>query len=374
MAVNTAKRLEKVEMIKNKMRGGGEPVVTSENYVSQLTSALAWYNVNEDDKTKRKWLATYFTTNNQKQNIPLFNDMPDYEVRQLATLARLKSREQYISDEHLVWMSRKVTELIAKYDAKKAKAQAKEVDAPAVNVISIQDRIEESAHKHAAEFDAGVDEFVLTKGKTEFSAKTYLAANAVSAPVAKRIGEFFMPLASELREAIAGADEQLVEGYSNFTKRELKKFADFVDTMITDCSQQVQSAKANRAPRKRKEVPVGKQVAKMKFLNEVPELGLKCAAMTSIIGSSEVWFYNAKYRRFGVYKGIDGSTVSVKGTTIIGFDVKESKQWTLRKPEEFFKGLSMGKRALANAVKTLKTKPTVPNGRFNEETLLLGAF
>jgi hypothetical protein len=47
---------------------------------------------------------------------------------------------------------------------------------------------------------------------------------------------------------------------------------------------------------------------------------------------------------------------------------------TLRKPDEFFKGLSLGKRALNTAIKTLRTKPAVPNGRFNEETILLGAF
>ena len=46
----------------------------------------------------------------------------------------------------------------------------------------------------------------------------------------------------------------------------------------------------------------------------------------------------------------------------------------LRKPEEFFKGLSMGKRALNSAIKNLTTKPTAPNGRINEETIILGAF
>jgi hypothetical protein len=74
-----------------------------------------------------------------------------------------------------------------------------------------------------------------------------------------------------------------------------------------------------------------------------------------------------------VYK-TDGGTLSVKGTTILGFDIKESKTMTLRKPEEFFKGLAMGKRALNGAFKKLTTKPTVPNGRVNEECVLLGAF
>ena len=74
-----------------------------------------------------------------------------------------------------------------------------------------------------------------------------------------------------------------------------------------------------------------------------------------------------------MYKS-DGGTLSVKGTTILGFDVKESKTMTLRKPEDFFKDLSMGKRALNGAFKKLTTKPTVPNGRVNEECVLLGAF
>jgi hypothetical protein len=135
----------------------------------------------------------------------------------------------------------------------------------------------------------------------------------------------------------------------------------------------VQTAKANRAPRKLKPVSPTKMTAKMKFLREFAELNLKSVSPTGIIGSSEVWFYNTKYRRVGVYRAENG-TVSVKGTTIIGFDIKESKAFTLRKPEEFFKGLAMGKRALTNALKTLKTKPSQPNGRINEETIILGAF
>ena len=54
----------------------------------------------------------------------------------------------------------------------------------------------------------------------------------------------------------------------------------------------------------------------------------------------------------------------------IAYNVWES---TLQ-PEEFFKGLAMGKRALTAAFKTLKTKPATPNGRINEECIILGAF
>jgi hypothetical protein len=108
-------------------------------------------------------------------------------------------------------------------------------------------------------------------------------------------------------------------------------------------------------------------------MKEFSELKLKSCKPEDILTSTELWVYNTKYRKVTVYKA-DNGTLSVKGTTILGFDIKNSKTQMLRKPEEFFKGLSMGKRALNSAIKNLTTKPTTPNGRINEECILLGAF
>ena len=107
-------------------------------------------------------------------------------------------------------------------------------------------------------------------------------------------------------------------------------------------------------------------------MKEFAELKLKSAKPEDMIGAKEVWIYNTKYRKVQVYKSNTG--LAIKGTTLIGFDVVDSKSMTLRKPEDFFKGLSIGKRALNAAFKTLKTKPATPNGRINEECIILGAF
>lgn len=373
---NTAKRNAKAQAVL-KASKGNEPTIVPDNYKSNLSGALVWYNNNEDDKVKRSWMNAYLTQTNRKNLISLFNHAPDWEIRQLGVICRLKMRDQFLEQKEEQWIENRIEALKSISTTRQVRSIKKDQEAAdaadVVPVISIQQRMEEKAHEIAGEIEGAIDEFVINK-KSDFSTKNYLAANQVAAPIAKRIGEFYVGLQKELQETLDGSDEQLNEGYSHFTKRELKKFLEFVDQIIADCNQMVQTAKANRAPRKRKEVSPTKQVARMKFLKEVTELGLKSAPMTNIIGSSEVWFYNAKYRRIGVYKGDNGGNVSVKGTTIIGFDVAESKQWTLRKPEEFFKGLSMGKRALNNAAKTIKSKPAKPNGRFNEETLLLGAF
>ena len=378
MAVNTAKRRQATAKAEAFMKGD-ERVLSQDNYMRDLLHSLNYYNSNHDDKEKKKWFINHYAKIDKKVAVELLK-VDENHFRTAGVLARMMDLGSELQESEMNHYNAGVEKLLSQIkmrqksqDKQDKKDAAAAKEAMPSNVISIQQRMEEKAHDLAGEIDGAIDDFILAGCKSEFSTKNYLLANQVAGPIAKRIGEFFVPTAREIREAIEGTDPQLVEGYSNFTKRDLKKFADFVEGIVSDCNQMVQTAKANRAPRKRKEVSPTKQVAKMKYLKEFAELNLKSVAPTSIIGSSEVWFYNTKYRRVGVYRAENG-TVSVKGTTIIGFDIKESKAFTLRKPEEFFKGLSMGKRALSNALKTLKTKPSQPNGRINEETIILGAF
>jgi hypothetical protein len=368
MNVTAAKKRAKAHAELNRVKD--EPTIRPENYNVDIGTALVWYTEHTDDKKRLKFAMEHFAKLGRKQEVLALNKASDYDVRQIGIMCRLLATGNTLSEQHMALLESRVAILVAKH--KPVKEIKKVVDAP-TNVVSIQERMEEKAHDLAGEIEGAIDEFVLNKSST-FSTKNYLLSNEVSAPIAKRIGELFHGLRAELLEVIEGDDEQLVEGYSNFTKREMKKFLEFVENIITDCEQQVQTAKASRAPRKRKPQSPTKLVSKMKFLREFTDLGLKSIKPETIIGSTEVWYYNTKYRRVGVYKGDGGNPLSVKGTTIIGFDVKESQQMTLRKPEEFFKGLALGKRALNNALKKLTTKPSVPNGRINEECILLGAF
>ena len=375
---NTAKRKQLIARTE-RMTKGFEVTINPDHYMRDLIMALNYYNSNHDDKDKKKWFITHYAKIDKKLAVELLK-VDEQHFRTAGVLARMIEGGSVLQESEMRHLTENTDKLLAQItkrqksqDAKDKKDAVAAKDASPSNVISIQQRMEEKAHDLAGEIEGAIDDFVLGGCKSDFSAKNYLLANQVAGPIAKRIGELFVNTSKELREAIEGDDEQLVEGYSHFNKRELKKFAEFVDGIISDCNQMVQTAKANRAPRKRKEVSPTKQVARMKFMREFAELNLKSVKPENIIGSTEVWFYNTKYRRIGVYRA-EGTTLSVKGTTIIGFDIKESKAFTLRKPEEFFKGLAMGKRALTNAMKTLKTKPSAPNGRINEETILIGAF
>jgi hypothetical protein len=368
MNVTAAKKRAKAHAELNRIKD--EPTIRPENYNVDIGTALVWYTEHTDDKKRLKYAIEHFAKLNRKNEVLALNKASDFDVRQIGIMCRLLANGNTLSEQHMALLESRVAILVAKHKVVKEVKQAVVATAP---VVSIQERMDEKARELAGEIEGAIDEFVCT-GKTTFSAKNYLLAQSVSAPIAKRIGDSFVKLYNELADVINQEDEQLVEGYSNFSKKELKAFHKFVGEIVDDCQQMVQTAKADRAPRKRKPQSPTKLVSKMKFLREFADLGLKSVKPESIIGSTEVWYYNTKYRRVGVYKGEGGNPLSVKGTTIIGFDVKESQQMTLRKPEEFFKGLALGKRALNNALKKLTTKPSAPNGRINEECILLGAF
>ena len=363
----------------NRMAKGFERQLSPETYKRDLIVALNYFNTNHDDKEKKKWFISHVAQTDKKLAVELLK-VDEYHFRYAGILTRLKDGGSELEEKEESYLQERVTFLKAQLTKRqksqdkldKKTADAKDAANP-VTIISIQTRMEEKAHTLAGEIDGAIDDFILAKCRTEFSTKNYLLTNQVAAPIAKRIGELYVGLSQELREAIEGKDAQLVEGYSFLNKRELKRYADFVDVIISECSQQVQTAKANRAPRKSKPATPFKQTSKVKFLKEFVELNLKSVKPEGIINSTEVWVYNPKYRRISVYKA-DTGTLTVKGTTLVGFSVTESKQMTLRKPEDFFKSLIMGKRPLNTKFKTLTTKPAVPNGRINEETIILGAF
>lgn len=364
-----AKRQKQVDRANAIFKGGSEPIVTEENYGVDILRALNHYNSVEDSKVLRKWLIAYLKKHD-KNNVEAVERAADHEIQQVAVIARLLEREQFVGEKELAFYKKRLHELATKYKVTVSKTVIK-TTAP-TNVVSIEDRIIGAARKHAAEFDNEIDTYVKQKS-SDFSAKTYLLKNAISGAVAKRIGEFYKPLQRELTEAVGGDCDQLNEGYSNFSKSQLKKFLAFIEQIILDCQQQVADSKVLK-PRVKKEKPAGVLVSKMKYLIKSDEFGLKSCNPADIIGSTELWVFNTKYRRLTVYRANNGETLSVRGTTVTNFDLSKSETKTLRKPVEFFATAGVTKRPLTAAFNAIKTKSATPNGRINEETIILKAF
>ena len=143
----------------------------------------------------------------------------------------------------------------------------------------------------------------------------------------------------------------------------------------------IDSAKANRKPRKAKPKSATKLVEKIKYLKTDDKYKLASVAPEEIIGCNELWVFNVKTRKLGKYvaKNIDpkgmareGTGLSVKGTTIQGYNENESIQKTVRKPEETLKEFkSAGKVKLRKFLDEIKTTDIKLNGRLNTDTIIL---
>jgi hypothetical protein len=361
------KRREKVRQIESKFKGGDEPSTDPFNYKMSLIQVTNWYNLNIDFKQARTYIHDYLISTGRKKLVPTINKASDIEIKSLGVLSRLKLRDQYLEDVHTNYIEDTIKGLLETYTvANELEVLPDTIVEPKIKV----DKTRELAIQYSEDIEGAIDDFVKNK-KSDFDITSYLKAREITGPVAKDIGSYYNQLLKELEEV--ETDPDLQEGYSNFTKSQMKKFISFVSSIVNGCNQRIVSAKVSK-PKVNKPVPAAKIVAKVKYLKEFVDLKLKSIAPTSLVDSNEIWTYNTKYRKLAVYKAVKDTKLTIKGTAIQGFDITESIQIMLRKPEEFFNTTAIAKKALSVGVKTLNAKTVTPNGRLNEDTILLGAF
>lgn len=174
----------------------------------------------------------------------------------------------------------------------------------------------------------------------------------------------------ELKEELDGNSTE-TEGYSRLTVKQYQDYKKFVnsilETIITYCQDKT-IAQTPRKPRKKKEKSPIQLTKKVKYLSEYNKI--KSVDPTAIIGAQQVWFYNTKYKV--LTKLESNGKLSIKGTTVIGFDEKSSECKRLRKPDEVIsKVLNGGKIILRKIFKELSTKEVTPKGRLNSDTIIL---
>ena len=348
-----------------KGRGDGAPIVTQDEYRTSLMKALGYYNLNMDNSERAKVVLNYLKKTNRTY-YDVISKAPDYEFLSLGSLITILNKGEYLSAKDQQHIKDKLDSLYECYSYVKPEVE----DKPKAPVISIEKRVIDAARTASEDIDYAIDNFIKNR-VWDFNTKAHLLSNNISGMVAKKIGEYYQLNINEIDEAIKGEDEQLVEGYSFLTKTELKKFRAALQSIVDDCAQHQVTVKK---PRVTKAKPPAVIVKKLKYMFKHDLLNLKSVNPADIVGAKELWCYNIKYRKLVAYVADESDTLSVKGTTIINYSVAKSWSWTLRNPEKFFKDLSFSKKNLNTSAKVLTTKPTVPNGRINEETILLGAY
>lgn len=255
-------------------------------------------------------------------------------------------------------------------------AAEKEAAKTDVYTPSIQERVREAAYRMTEELEDAIESF--HADPDSFNPKAFkilnlLKGKGVKAAHARIIKDLYKRDLNELLELSSGkADEQLREGYSHRSKKQIRSLIEFYQEVHAACDMLAQEAKVNKKPRAKKAIPAEKIVAKLKYMKTNEPLKLVSINPTDIIGSSELWTYNTKTRKLGKYVAAEYQTLGVKGTTITGFNENTSVQKTIRKPEEKLKEFkAAGKVQLRKFLEDINATDTKMNGRINEETILL---
>jgi len=113
-------------------------------------------------------------------------------------------------------------------------------------------------------------------------------------------------------------------------------------------------------------------VAKVNICIENDTYKIKSVSAKDIIGANQLWVFNIKTKKLGMYMADDSSGLSVKGSSIINFSERNSICKTLRKPETILPDvIKGGKVYLRNVMSTIKSKEKGLTGRLNSDTILL---
>ena len=347
---------------------------------------LAWMKANGYTKTQ---LSEYRAANDGLSTITmgtlavcLTNGMPARHPETDDYIERMPGLESVSNSEE------KLRSLIdgvlvagkAALKAKKAEVKKDEVDVPK---LSVRDRVLMRSNDIAEGLDAWLDQFMTDpKGfdSKEIKVSSYFTTQNVTQAHARVIREFYTARIAELEEVIglgknrlSEEQKQLVEGYESYSKPQLKKLLEALKEIVAVSDMTINAAKATRKVRKKRAPNKEKMVSRIKYLPTDTKYNLASINPIEILGAKELWVFNTKTRKLGKYVvDPNAGELSVKGTSILGYDEVKSVQKTVRKPEEvlaaFAKSGKVARRKFLDNIRAVETKLT---GRTNNDTVLL---
>ena len=239
--------------------------------------------------------------------------------------------------------------------------------------VSIQQRINEQISTFIGEIEGKVDDFVDSDFKDKYDCYNHLSEMGCKSVHARKMRQFYIDCYNETVDVYNADDDYLNEAWGHLKPKYHKKIMDFYGVIVDDIDRIIKNSTAQRKPRKKKTLSSTRLVSKLKYQQEHPDLRLVSVNPEKIVGCNELWVYNTKYNKLGVYYAENSVRgLSVKGCTIQDFDSNTSTQKTARKPEDVLKTLT--KRTLNKNLKQMKTKEQEVTGRINAQTILLGAF
>jgi hypothetical protein len=342
---------------------------------------FAHYEVERKDCGNK--VKEYIKKNFDRKVLVNVNRLPDWKVDNLshwaATAHLLEVNPSIIPEVYKVGIVKWVNELS---DEGSALGTGPSEDAvKPKRTVNIQEVMREKADEALGEIEAIFDEFINTNCAKNFNINKRVVGALSSRNVLPQhltmAIKRYNQLLSEYLEVQSGKCPQLNEGYSRYSKMQIRYMIKFVEDVIAEMNGYISLKQVAKKPRAKKVVPVEKIVAKVKyaktFKDEALKLEITGLSPAKLHQCAEAFVYDTAKRKIIWLVADDYSKcLSIKGNTVLGFDKKKSMSKTVRKPGEFLKAMMSASRpATRKMIDEIKSVAAIPNGRFNANIVIL---
>jgi hypothetical protein len=358
---------------------GGEPVWDTERALKMddaefdhhLRKSFYYYNYYYTQKETKKYIVEWAKTTEKytHEQIRAYERTGDKSMPMTACSLILANRiGMPFKERHIEFLHKCLDEAIAK-----AEPEVINISSPEVLAYqpTIQDRLNEKTSELIGIIEGHYDD-ITNNVKIDFKPYDFLVANSVPQSQLYKYEKIFGQRKDELVLVQSREDEQLSEAYKHYKAADLKRSISFIDDLMSAIDQYRGVKKATKKLRVKKAPSTEKLVSRLKYAKEDKTLKVISINPADIIGSQELWCFDTRTRKLYKYVAAAYQTLTIKGTSIVNFDVDKSVGKTVRKPEEtlkeFFKA---GKVQLRKFLDTVKAVEVKANGRINENQLLL---
>lgn len=327
---------------------------------------LRHYNYFYDYKEAFKW-AGQWVKKYRSKDYSKFSRIEQWRIStSVGGICRMHMNGAPFDEKRIDWINKKLDIAIRESNVVK---EAKE--APVKN---ISDAVKEKTSDFIAEIEAVLDDFYRGVFLDIENYSVYNELKKIEAPsnIAKGVVDYYTPLKAELEELLTKKTKDLVEGYQHMKPAKKKQYLALVTKIVTDAEKYLASKKAVRKPRVAKPKSATVQINKVQYQKESAEFKVTSVDPLNIIGATEVYLFNTKYRTLSHLVTSASAGFTISGTTIQAVDLEKSKKKKLRKPEDILSVLiSSPKTKAIKLFNEVKATEADAVGRVNAETIIL---
>lgn len=357
----------------DRQRMGTEPMHQNVLTPGNLADYYNWLSHFYSAADGRKFLMEFLTrAKANPAKIDLMQRMPDaFFVPRSSILwnCRILNRGMRIDSEFMERFKTRLAQMFV--DAATYTADSINEPQEAPERVAVAVRVERKAFNLTANIDEIIDAYL--NGQDE-DWDELLKAIPLNSSVAKYMTEVYQKQLDEVDLALSGKDPNVSEGYKGYTKPALKAFAAFLERIVNHLKMTAASEKPRKA-RSRKIKTATQLTKKVNYQQNDSHYKLTSVDPASIIGASELWAFNTKTRMLTVLRAAEPSGLTIKGTTVLGYEDGHSGMKKLRKPETTLPNIvGGGKVAVRKTFEELTTTASIPKGRINGDMILVRTF